>query len=503
MKKCLTLLICFMSICFAICSCTNEENKFRKELNAVLVDKVVTDAEYESIMRVFKVALMKSKGAGVEAHPNFIVASEEELVDFLISEKGITGDASAIVEKCRKVEFRRMHIMLENSVSMQGYPGKGNPNFSDPVVSLFHCGAEEYLTYYVGAKSAANATVKFDAVDSQSFLREIAHGQMRINTSSPIDQIIAESIDKHLSSGSDGVCTDVFCLITDGIVSGTNAEIVANRDFTYNNLPVIENRVRAAFEKAYNRGLHCLLYRLETPFEGTYFDYQNGKHSNHRGIRPYFMIFVGDKENLAKVEDSLKGEDYDYTHRLATYDSENIQAIKKGTLRRIPGKSNFSIEGSVLKYKYNPMAQQPVEFNLEIKLSTLPAYCFDAEYLQENLTLTYQDNATSVDVAIPNDEWIVEDIVLNNNNKLCTIPVSISSEYLTKMKAVSSMVITLPLRQDEWYKKYSTLDDRDIEQDDPTTFALERLVGGILKGFNYGRQSDQNLIEYKFTMKKD
>lgn len=502
MKKCLTLLICFMSICFAICSCTNKEKTFRKELNAALVDKVVTDAEYEIVMREFKVALMKSKGAGLVIHPNFIVTSEEELVDFLISEKGITGDASAIVEKCRKVEFRRMHIMLENSVSMQGYPGKGNPNFSDPVVSLFHCGAEEYLTYYVGAKSTANATVKFEAVDSQSFLREISHGKIRINTSSPIDQIIAESIDTHLERGADGTCSDVFCLITDGIVSGTNAEIVANKDFTYNNLPVIENRVRAAFEKAYDRGLHCLLYRLETPFDGTYFDYQNGRHS-YKGNRPYFMIFVGEKDNLVKVEDGLKDEDYAYTHRLATYDSENAQVIKKGAVRRIPGKSNFSLKGNVLEYKYNPMAKQPVEFNLEINLSTLPVYCFDAQYLRENFVLTYQDNATSVEIAIPNDEWLSDDIILNNDNKLCTIPVCISSDYLTSMKAASSVALTLPLSQDEWYKRYSTLDDLHIDQDDPTTFGLERLIGGVLKGFKYGKQSDQNLIEYKLTMKKD
>lgn len=502
MKRYLNLLICFVGVTLAFASCANQEKQFKSALIQAVTDKSVTDSEFNALSVSLRKALLKNP-SGVAITPDWVIASEDDMLNYMISVKGITGDAQAIKDRCRKVDFNTMHIMLENSVSMQGYPGKGNPNFSDPVVALFHCGAEDYFTYYVGAKSSANASVKFDAVDSQSFLREIAHGKMRINTSSPIDHIIAESIDTHLGSDNNGICTDVFCLITDGIVSGTNAEIVANRNFTYNNLPVIENRVRAAFEKAYDRDLHCLLYRLETPFEGTYFDYQNGKHPNFRGIRPYFMIFVGDKENLIKVENSLKEEDYEYTHRLATYDSENIQVIKKGTLRRIPGKSNFSLEGNVVKYKYNPMAKQPVEFNLEMKLSTLPQYCFDDQYLRDNLILTYQDNATSVDVVIPNEEWLSEDLVLDGNNKLCTIPVCIPSEYLTKMKASSSIVLTLPLSQDEWYKRYSTLDDRYIGQNDPTTFALERLIGGILKGFNYGKQSDKNLIEYKFTMKKD
>jgi len=502
MKNCLTLLTFFLGVFYCVCSCTNYENDFRTELNSALADKNVTDAELDVVTQALNMALMKSKGTGIKVTPNLTVSSSDQLIEYLISEKGVTGDAAVIVEKCRKVDFNRMHIMLENSVSMQGYPGKGNPNFSDPVVALFHTGAEEYLTYYVGAQSNANATVKFDAVDSQSFLNEVSHGKMRINTSSPIDKIIAESIDTHLKADSDNICSDVFCLITDGIVSGTNAEIVAKRTFTYDNLPVIENRVRAAFEKAYKRGLHCLLYRLETPFEGTYFDYQNGHHPNYKGIRPYFMIFVGDKDNLIKVENNLRGESYEYTDRLATYDAENISTVNRGSLKRIPGKSSFSLKGNVLEYEYNPMTKQPVEFNLEFKLSSLPVFCLDHQYLRDNLVLTYQDNATSVDVIIPNDEWLT-DIVLDNDTKLSTLSVCIPSDYLTKMKAASSIVLTLPLSQDEWYKRYSTLDDRYIDQNDPTTFALERLVGGILKGFNYGRQSGLNMIEYKFTMKKD
>ncbi len=499
MKRSLNHLICIAGIMLSISACYSPDKKFKSALNQAAVDKTVSDAELTSLNANLR-NVMRKNPAGVMITPSWTIKSADDLINYLINEKGITGDAADIIEKSRKVDFSTMHIMLENSVSMQGYPGKGNPNFSDPVVALFHCDADEYMTYYVGAKSDFKPEVKFDYVDSESFLREIAHGKMRINTSSPIDRIIAESIDSLLSDDN-GICTDVFCLITDGIVSGTNAEIVGNRDFTLNNLPVIEDRVRRAFEKAYKRNLHCLVYRLETPFDGVYFDYKNGRHS-YRGTRPYFMIFVGDKQNLIKIENSLKAEKYEYTDRIATYDAENVISIKKGTLRRITGKDNYSFRGNVIEYKYNPMTKEPVDFILEMNLGSIPVHCFDDRYLRENLVLTYQDNATSIDVAIPNADWI-SDVNLDYTNKLCSMTVSINADYMAKMKAASSLKLILPLIHDEWYKDYATLDDLYIDHNDPTTFALDRLVGGMLKGFNYGKKTDQNIIEYTFTMKKD
>lgn len=498
MKKYLFLLMCLIGTLSAVCSCSPAK-EFNDALRNATSDSVVTDVELRGLNEKLRNCLRKDP-EGVSVSPKCKVASYEDIIAYLISEKGIVGDAQDIAAKCRKVGFKAMHIMLENSVSMKGYPGRGNPNFSDPVVALFHCGAEEYLTYYVGAKSSGDPSVKFDLVDSGSFLREIAHGQVRINTSSPIDRIISDSLDSLLTD-DDEICQDVLCLITDGIISGTNAEIVANRDFTFNNLPIIENRVRTAFEKAYKRNLHCLIYRLVTPFEGVYYDYKNGNHPGFSGERPYFMIFVGDKDNLIKIEDSLKKEDYHYQHRLATYDSDNIQTIRKGVFKPIPGVKNVTRKGSVIEYKYNPIHGESVDIYLEMTLKDIPSFCFNETYLRDNLTLTYQDKVTSVEVNIPNSDWLRE-VVLDQNNKLCTMTVSIPAEYLGKMKVVSSMKLVLHAVQDEWYKEYSTLDDLNIYPGDVTTFGLERLVGGVLKGFNAGVKSQQNIIDYEFKLSR-
>ena len=80
--------------------------------------------------------------------------------------------------------------------------------------------------------------------------------------------------------------------------------------------------------------------------------------------------------------------------------------------------------------------------------------------------------------------------------------VSIPAEYLGKMKVVSPMKLVLHAVQDEWYKEYSTLDDLNIYPGDVTTFGLERLVGGVLKGFNAGVKSQQNIIDYEFKLSR-
>lgn len=499
MKKYLFLLVCLAGTLSTVCSCSKPAKNFVKELKRATVDSVVTDGELRGLNEHLRKCLRKSPD-GVSVTPTCKIASYDELIDYLISDKGVVGDAKDIAAKCRKVDFKALHIMLENSVSMKGYPGNGNPNFSDPVVSLFHCGAEEYLTYYVGAKSSGDPSIKFDLVDSESFQREIAHGNVKINTSSPIDKIISDSIDSLLTDDGE-ICQDVLCLITDGIISGTNAEIVMDRDFTLKNLPIIEDRVRTAFAKAYEKNLHCLIYRLITPFDGIYYDYRNGKHLDFQGDRPYFMIFVGDKDNLIKIESCLKGEAHSYQHRLATYDSDNIQTIRRGVFRPIPGVKNVTRKGNVIEYKYNPILGESVDINLDMILSNIPSYCFNETYLRENLTLTYQDKVTSVEVGIPNSDWLRK-VILDQNNKLCTMTVSIPAEYLANMKPVSPMKLLLPAVQDEWYKEYSTLDDVQICPGDVTTFGLERLVGGVLKGFNAGVKSQQNIIDYEFKLSR-
>lgn len=500
-----------VAIGFMAASCSGGTKKliteFKRSIFTYSADKVIDQKEFETLKTKLGDITAKSREGvkiGVE-----VIKDEESLIGYLEKKdceiEGLRGSGD-------EVTLDDFYICMENSASMKGYFGKGNPDFSEPIIALFQCDAKSVHTSYVGGKGQNDPEVTYKDVTNDAFLQNIAQGKFSESVSSPIDKIIEAGVetildDEDESDDDDRTVDNVFCLITDGLLSGTNQEIIANREFTKNSLPVLENRIRDAVEEAYEYHLDCLVYRLETPFNGTYYDYRNGKHTLSGGVRPYFMIMIGDKENLQRIENVLSKETNFTNHtsqRFASYDVSSTKTISKASLAQIPGQANVIASGNTVRYKPGKIGVDPVVFTVKMQLKDLNSYYKDIVSLENDLRLEYYDKPSNTEVEIPSASWLA-DINLEEETETYTFTVSLDNEYLKKMRAEKTgLTLTLPGHQDRWYVDLSSPDDSQIAVGETTTFGLDRLMGGIMKGFGYQDNSIiPDAIKVEFTLVKE
>lgn len=464
-------------------SCGNNETAFKRELIEAAKDKTITLQEQQNLSASLS-KVMRRSHSGV-AYGTIRLKTDEDVLSYLQDQRKCVIEGK--IAPVPAVRFDNFHLLLEASASMSGYLGKkGNPDFTETIIALTHCGDQEteYQTAYVTGDSYGNAVLR--PAPLQKFLSDVTNGKFATGGSSPLDKIFEKALSLIVSS--DGEIDGVSCILTDGLLSGTPSEIRHNPDFTIMNLPLLEDRIRNSVQGYCEKGLSCLVYRLETSFKGVYFDYRNGRH-NFDGDRPYFVILFGAQQNLEKIEERLLKESNfskKDRHRFASYDVNNIKTVAKASLLRLPGAFAIAKPNSV-EYELEKSKTDPVEFGIRLQLADLPSYYWDDDLLEKELSLSYLDATTAVEIRVPNDEWL-SDAAFDDNTKLLTLKVRLFPEYLKKMPREGELHLVLAGHQDNWYRDYSVDDDRTISLDEDNTFALDRFMGGIMKGFGYDDQ---------------
>lgn len=481
-------------------ACSNPEETLRKEIIQKASDKIIVETEWQQLEQMLNDCIKKNP-AGIKIGTETI----KDLEDLAVYLEDVKGCMIEGREPVIPVGLHNFYVLLENSMSMKGYIGNGNPNFAEPILALFECGDDEteFTTAYVGAKGKTNPEVVFTIVPQGEFFSNIAGGKFISGESSPLDKMLTKAVDEITPEDGKEV-EDVFCFITDGILSGTNAEILANKSFTKNNLPILEKRIRDAVSLAQKRNMHCIVYRLETPFNGTYYDYMNAHHAVS-GVRPYYMVLIGHQDNLEKIEKRLAKES-NFTskspERFASYDVASLKTLTDATLRAKPGQIGKIYGRTTVVYDAKQATSIPVVFVIQLNLNSLPEYYQDVAELYSNVSLSYRDNVSGTEVKIPYSTWpvgYIEDV----GNKVYRFTVSLAPEVIKKMSADGEMCLSLPGHQVDWYRTYSCEDDTGIFAGDRSTFALDKFMGGIMKGFGYeDTESLPDAIRFKFNVKK-
>lgn len=216
-------------------SCSSPEGLFMENFNA-FKSQGLSQMEYDNLKKIVE----SEPGFTLELNgETFVMNSEDALKSYILK----SGVPCVCVVPEKEVSFDKMAIYLENSASMAGYSNAGNPMFTAPILALFNaCEANtEIETAYVGEQYGE---LKLKSIPRATFESELTNGKIAITEGSPLDQIMTMMIDSVADNS-------VVGLVTDGIVSGSNSEIVksANREFTIKNLPLIEQRLQQGFEE--------------------------------------------------------------------------------------------------------------------------------------------------------------------------------------------------------------------------------------------------------------
>ena len=497
-----TTRICFffsLASLLLLAACSNPVKEFKQGVMAAAKDKTVSEKELANLDLLLEKALKRSPdGIALGAKR---IKNHDDLVVYFTS-KGNTVETGI---PSVQVSLKSFRIAMELSASMKGYFGNGNSDFSEPIIALLNCGDQNttYFTDYVGLKRANDTSVLHQSIAPDIFVQNITKGTFTAGTGSPLDQILADGIRIISDNSSDGLAEDVFCLVTDGILSGSDADIIRNRDFNENNLALLEDRIRKAVSSAKENGLECLVYRITTPFKGVFYDCRNGK-VPFDGIRPYFFIIFGHPQNLRSIETTLAKETNFTSHphyKFATYDVSTLETVTKMELRKLLGQ-NANIKGKVVEYDRSALTTSPVAFEIQLNLNSLPEYYLAS--LNENLVLSYKDKSSGTEVSIPNAEWL-EEVNADPVTKVYRLTVNIPAESIRRMDSSGAMRMRLIGRQDDWYREFSVDNDVDVDPGSGKTFGLERLLGGIMKAYGYQDHTsipDAILVEFFVKNKK-
>lgn len=484
MKKLMTvgLVPLFLLCVFAgACSSNSEEQKAIKAIRTAMVDQQVNDSEFNSSFSlVQKAGSITLNDAGGQT----VIRSDEDLAMYFIG-KGILGPATRIKDFIKvTVPLQQMMVLLENSSSMQGYFKSGTASFTRPVIALYN-GVPQGVTIktayigektqYVGGKPQSEAVPTW--TDKGNFDSDLANGRVMIGQSSPLDQIFVKAIEM----AADSVPT-LSCVITDGLISGTNQEISKDREFTKKNLPLIEQRIRDAVSS--RSAVDFLVYRFEADFKGTYYDYQNGRHPLNGTTRPFFVFLFGSADYLAGFAQKVEAEsNFKFTDRLASYEAGGYQTLAKGQL--LPSQNTEKVkivpaQNSIIIPAQRLMA--PVNFRLKISVRELPAFVNDGPFLESNLAFQYKDPSTGV--LLPAEGFLQG--IREDNPALGTyvIDLQISPELASKFGSSMEVQVSLGGILDDWYLQKSCSDDVVSGGNDQDTFCLDALVGSMLKGKN-------------------
>lgn len=459
-----------------VVSCGYNGSDFQKDMMSFCIDGKITDGEFTALLTRVNTDGQPSGFTFVDAGNTFTIASESDLVTYL-NGKGIYGPTPKLAAQSN-VEFNELTILMDSSASMKGYSSpNGNRDFTAAIVSLFSAVSPEVdiESAYVGASSKDEVSIS--KVEKGQYQAQITNGKVIIGAGSQLDKILAYIADENDED-------EVTCLITDGILSGTNAEISANREFNVKNLPLLENRVRLAAKEAKKEGLDFLIYRLVTTFTGNYYDYQNRVHKLSGIERPYYIVAIGEKTNLQKFDAGLrKSSGFKPTNTLATYNMQMAETVKNGSVIKLPGSPDYSIKpvNSTLVFKKIP--QIPVTFKYRVNLNALPVYYKDVNTLKQILKFTYKDAQTNV--IVDKSEQIIDVTLFDAALGTYDVTIEFAPDFLQRCPAFLQMSLSAEGFIDNWYLLTSTNDDRDIENTfEPTTFALETFVGGIIKGID-------------------
>ena len=476
-------------ILFAIAGgCTPAAQRFEENFR-LFKEQGISQMEYDNLKQIV------AEEPGFQLMMNgetFIINSEDALKAYILK----SGVSCECVTPEKAVSFDKMSIYLENSASMAGYSNAGNPMFTAPILALFNASEAntEIETAYVGEQYDK---LQLKSVPRAQFERELTNGKIAITEGSPLDQIMTMMID----SVADNT---VVGLVTDGIVSGSNKEIAQslNREFTNKNLPLIEQRIRTSISQAEKKGVSMLLYRMQSSYTGTYYDYKNGKHKVSNVIRPYFIVLFGNEKNLKKVEAALAVESkFTPTNKFASYDVNSHNTITKGFLSLAPA-ANVDVvvipNTATIDFK-GKVPAIPVNFRLQVGLNNIPAHYLDAEVLKKSIEVYYVYSGTEVlkpefIQAITKDESKVNvyQITLQMDNNFVQMLPDNGRKLYVRLKGCV----------DRWDTPLSSDEDTQFGMlPDARTFALTTLMDGICNGYAFNR-GVKDVVKIELTINK-
>lgn len=348
-------------------------------------------------------------------------------------------------------------VYLDNSASMKGY-------FTNPgeLVNILAGIQTKYtgesLQGYYLQKGTKGTDVK--AIDFKEMASMLSTKSMNTTDAYQLDEFI-NTIDK--KAAADTKHASISFLVTDGILSGTDAQIRKNPNYNIDNASLLRNNIANAIRPLTKRGYGAAIFQFSVNFSGTYYNYHNGT-KTFTGKRPLYVIAIGPNKDVAEFAKQAQAK------AIKDFTPSNTVVITAADASISPAVSSCKKSGNTfnaLPKKSDVKRVNGADYanmRITIPLSSLPTFLQDETALRQAIEISY-----------------VEPIDKNNikvNNGRVVIPVKV--KRLTAPQFTLSIMNTTP----GWVSEYTSLNDENVSNQANKTFNLSYLVDGLTQGVN-------------------
>lgn len=366
-------------------------------------------------------------------------------------------------------------LLVDASGSMQGYLNSKDDSRFIGVISAFENIALQTDVRLYG--KTEGKTIEKDKFDIMLNNRKIEWSN-ESNLKAMVESMIGH-VDR------DKVCF----LITDGILSGSDADIKGSPEGSYN----IKMRQKMsedifALLKNETNKLSALIVRYKAKFNGIYNCYNNEGKILQNKERPFFVIALGKWYNIKSIENKLneekdsKGISTPYEDIVMIGDSISYQKVKLSPAEGLNTKGDDLIIKKDFKNE---------SVTLSANLNDLPAYMQTENYMRDNIELLIQHEHKTPKM-LDNEYYEVE---VSNRNGKNILKVSVKSTQLKNSELIFKMKFALP----EWIEQKSDDNDLDIATNtlkQNKTFNLKYLIMGFTS-LHSGKYLKEQSLKFK------
>lgn len=368
-------------------------------------------------------------------------------------------------------------LLFDASGSMHGYlKSSGDPRFIG-VISHFEKMSDNTVLRLYGKEEE-------NPIERTDFDRMLNNGKIDWSNESDLKAMVRSMIG-HIGGGD-----DICFLLTDGILSGSDADINSSPDKSYNirmRQKMSEDLSSMLSEKEGN--LCALIARYNAKFNGKYSCYNNDGKRLINKDRPFFVIALGRWGCIKYIEQKLNdaksanGINTPYEDIVMIGDMCSYQKIKLS-----PSEGLNPKEGKLIIKK--EFRDESVALTAD--LGVLPAYMQTDDYMNSNIEL-YVQHGQKAEKALDKDYYQVS--VTNVNEKKILLRLNIESSQLKDTKLTLRLKYALP----EWIEAKSDDNDLDIATNPAKldkTFNLKYFISGFTT-LQKGKYIKEQSIEFK------
>jgi hypothetical protein len=365
-----------------------------------------------------------------------------------------------------EVSLEEVFVYMENSKSMKGYNMSNSNGFINVVSQLTHIHPKNTKCYFYSDKLSS-------AYNGENFSGMVSGQKVVYGESSPLKAICSTIINKMNKQS-------LSFLVTDAIMSGSNADIKANRDYNKRFAAELQMGITSVIDTIKDIGI-CI-YQFKSNFNGTYYCFNNAQVKLKDVLRPFYVIAIGERNLLKDFHTKVIENKWEY------FKPENYLALG---LDALPYKIAFSgrptVEGTDKDgyQKYHPAGLtkdskgKKIYVSFKGTLNMLPAYMQTQAYFDSNRLLFLDGKQI---------EPGVESTELTYDPNTYKVKFQMIANRITRQRIINIKIKnTLP----DWYTDDSDDDDldiEDIEEESSKTFNLEYFI----KGFYNGIYKDKN-----------